>query len=201
MKYLKIVLPKLNETDIDVWSDKVHSYYTYSPHVETELKPVIVSVRGYSLRSAKHQTSGVDESDDTANNDEPKPKKAKNFRPSWSGPSPEKLLAHANALINKVTNYVTKLVDAKYGGKKPTVSSGDKSNLNVEMSNISNDASWPVETPANPKTVRGNQDKQAHTIRCKICIESFGSIKEYNVLWHLWHALIYTVFDSMVGKP
>ena len=44
MKDLKAVVPKLNETDIDVWSDKVHSYYTYSPHVETELKPVIVSV-------------------------------------------------------------------------------------------------------------------------------------------------------------
>ena len=44
MKDLKVVVPKLNEIDIDVWSDKVHSYYTYSPHVETELKPVIVSV-------------------------------------------------------------------------------------------------------------------------------------------------------------
>ena len=44
MKHLKIVVPKLNETDIDIWSDKVHSYYTYSLHVETELKPVIVSV-------------------------------------------------------------------------------------------------------------------------------------------------------------
>ena len=44
MKDLKLVVPKLNETDIDVWSDKVRSYYTYSPHVETELKPVIVSV-------------------------------------------------------------------------------------------------------------------------------------------------------------
>ena len=44
MKDLKVVVPKLNETDINVWSDKVHSYYTYSPHVETELKLVIVSV-------------------------------------------------------------------------------------------------------------------------------------------------------------
>ena len=78
MKDLKIVVPKLNETDIDVWSDKVHSYYTYFLHVETEFKPVIVSVRGYSLRSAKHQIGGTDESGDSVNNDEPKPKKAKN---------------------------------------------------------------------------------------------------------------------------
>ena len=49
IKDLKVVVSKLNETDIDVWSDKVRTYYTYPPHVETELKPVIVSVRGYSL--------------------------------------------------------------------------------------------------------------------------------------------------------
>ena len=46
MKDLKTVVPKLNETDIDVWSDKVRSYHTYSSHVETELKPVIVSIQG-----------------------------------------------------------------------------------------------------------------------------------------------------------
>ena len=77
MKDLKVVVPKLNETDIDVWSDKVRSYYTYSPHVETELKPVIVSIRGYSLWSAKHKIGGTDQSGDSLNNDEPKPKKAK----------------------------------------------------------------------------------------------------------------------------
>ena len=75
---------------------------------------------------------------------------------------------------------MTKPVDAKYGGKKPIVSSVDKSNLNVEMTDVSNKATQPVETTANPKSVHGNQDKQACTIRCKICIESFGSIKELN---------------------
>ena len=50
MKDLKVVVPKLNETDTDVWSDKVCTYYIYNPlHVETELKPIIVSVHGYSL--------------------------------------------------------------------------------------------------------------------------------------------------------
>ena len=77
MKNLKVVVPKLNETDINVWSDKVRSYYTYSPHVETELKPVIVSVQGYSLRSAKHQNHGTDVLGDSVNDDEPVPKKAK----------------------------------------------------------------------------------------------------------------------------
>ena len=81
MKDLKVVVPKLNETDIDIWSDKVCSYYTYSPHVETELKPVIVSVRGYSLRSAKHQNDGTDVSGDSVNDYEPVPKKPKTLDP------------------------------------------------------------------------------------------------------------------------
>ena len=141
MKDLKVVVPKLNETDIDIWSDKVHSYYTYSQHVETELKPVIVSVQGYSLRSAKHQNDGTDVSGDSVNDYEPVPKKAKDSRPSRSGPSPERLLAHANALINKVSSYATKPVDAKFGGKKTIVLSGNETKLNVEMPDVSNEAS------------------------------------------------------------
>ena len=66
IKDLKVVLSKLNETDINIWSDKVHTYYTYPPHVETELKTVIASVRGYSLWSAKHQEDGTDMSGDCA---------------------------------------------------------------------------------------------------------------------------------------
>ena len=75
---------------------------------------------------------------------------------------------------------MTKPVDAKYGGKKPIVSSGDETKLNVEMTDVSSEASQPVETTVNLKSVCGNQDKHVHTIRCKICIESFGSIKELN---------------------
>ena len=126
MKDLKIVVPRLNETDIDVWSDKVCT------HVETELKPVIASVCGYNFRSARHFEDVTDENDG-----EPVHKKAKDSCPSRSGPSPERLLAHANALINKVSSFVTKPVDAKYGGKKPRVLSGDKIKLNVETANTS----------------------------------------------------------------
>ena len=91
MKNLKVVVPKLNETDINVWSDKVRTYYTYDPpHVETELKTVIVSVCGYSLQSAKHQGDDTDMPDNSlpVNNGEPVPKKAKDSCPLRSGPSP-----------------------------------------------------------------------------------------------------------------
>ena len=48
-----------------------------------------------------------------------------------------RLLAHANALINRVSSFMTKPVDAKYGGKKPIVSSGEKIKLNVETAGVS----------------------------------------------------------------
>ena len=178
MKNLKVVVPKLNETDIDAWSDKVHTNYTYNPpHVETELKPMIVSVCGYSLQSAKHQGDDIDVPDNSVNDGEPVPKKAKDSCPLRSGPSPERLLAHANALINKVSRFITKPVDAKYGGKKTIVSSDEKIKRNVEMPSVSTEASQPVETTG---SVQGTQDRHTCTIRCKICKESFGSIKELN---------------------
>ena len=71
------------------------------------------------------------------NDDELVPKKAKDSHPSRSGPSPERLLAHANALINRVSSFMTKPVDAKYGGKKPIVSSGEKTKPNVETAGVS----------------------------------------------------------------
>ena len=150
--------------------------------METELKPVIVSVHGYSLRSAKHQGDDTDMPDDSlpVNDGEPVPKKAKDSRALRSGPSPERLLAHANALINKVSSFITKPVDAKYSGKKSIVSSGEKIKRNVETSNVSTESSRPVETTDNSTSVQGTQDKPTHTIRCKICKESFGSIKELN---------------------
>ena len=45
-------------------------------------------------------------------------------------------------------------------------------------------------TTVNPKSVCGNQDKQACTIWCKICIESFGSIKELNNHHRVDHGVV-----------
>ena len=92
-------------------------------------------------------------SGNSVNDDELVLKNAKDSCPSQSGPSPERLLAHANSLINKVSSFMTKPVDAKYGGKKPIVSSGEKIKLNVEMAGVSTEASQPVETTDNSTAV------------------------------------------------
>ena len=130
-------MPKLNETEIDVWSDEVHSYYTYDlPPLETEFKPMIASVPGYSLRSGssgshmqQEDVDSMQEDSPMGNEGEPVPKKAKNPRPLPSGPSPERLLAHANALINRVSSFVTKLVNAKYGNKSMAITGENQTEM------------------------------------------------------------------------
>ena len=110
----------------------------------------------------------------TGTEGEPLPKKAKNQCPLPSGPSPERLLAHANALINKVSSFVTKPVNAKYGNKG-MATTHDRPNQNVETPSAPMDPPLPVETEATT-----THDKPTRTIRYKICKESFFSIKELN---------------------
>ena len=156
LKDLKVVVQKLD--------DSVNEEPTGSANspVETELKPIITSVHGYNLR-----LSWPYEEDTDDNDDEPKHKRSKGARPSRSGPSPERLLAHANALINKVSSFVS-----KPSNEPPN----DGTVSNVETSSQTNDQILPVETSSSTPV----RNKPAHTIRCKICTDSFCSIKELN---------------------
>ena len=156
LKDLKVVVHKLDDLVKDESTGTVNS------PVETELKPIITSVCGYNLHSTR-----LHEGDTDDNDDKPKQKKPKGARPSRSGPSPERLLAHANALINKVSSFVSK------PSNEP---SNDGTVSNVETSSQTNDQMLPVEM-SNSTPIH---NKPAHIIQCKICIDSFGSIKELN---------------------
>ena len=152
LKDLKVVVQKLD--------DLVNEESTGSANspVETELKPIITSVRGYNLCSSRPYEEDTDNNDD-----EPEHKRSKRACPSRSGPSPERLLAHANALINKVSSFVSK------PSNKP---SNDGTVSNLETSSRTNDQMLPVEM-SHSTPVRS---KPAHTIWCKICIDLFCSI-------------------------
>ena len=138
------------------------------------------NVRGYSTRSGpsgshtEQNDIGSSQEVKKGKEGEPVPKKAKSTRPLPSGPSLERLLAHANAFINKVSNFVTKPVNAKYGNKDmtPTV---ERPKRNVGTPSVSTEQPHPVETEDTP-----THNKLARTIKCKICKESFGSIKKLN---------------------
>ena len=82
LKDLKVVVHKLD--------DLVNEEPTGSANspMETELKPIITSVRGYNLCSSRPYEEDTDDNDD-----KPKQKRSKGARPSRSGPSPERLLA------------------------------------------------------------------------------------------------------------
>ena len=154
LKDLKVVVRKLD--------DSVNEPSTGSANspVETELKPIITSVRGYNLHSSRPYEEDTDDCDD-----EPKHKITKRARPSRIGPSPERLLAHANALINKVSSFVSKPSNEQ---------SNDRLGSNLETSSQTNDQALPVETSNNTPVRR----KPIRTVRCKICTDSFCSIKE-----------------------
>ena len=124
LKDLKVVVQKLDDL---VNEESTGS--AYSP-VETELKPIITSVCGYNLCSSRPYEEDTDDNDD-----EPKHKRSKRARPSRSGPSPEWLLAHANALINKVSSFVSK--PSNEPSNVRTVS-------NLETSSRTNDQMLPV---------------------------------------------------------
>ena len=93
LKDLKVVVQKLDDLVNEESTGRANS------PVETELKPIITSVCGYNLRSSRPYEEDTDDNDD-----EPKHKRSKRARPSRSGPSPERLLAHTNALIKKVSS-------------------------------------------------------------------------------------------------
>ena len=156
LKDLKVVVHKLDNLVNEEPTGSANS------PVETELKPIITSVCVYNLRSSQPYEGDTDDNDD-----EPKQKRSKGARPSRSGPSPERLLAHANALINKVSSFVLK------PSNEP---SNDGTVSNVETSSQTNDQMLPVEMSSSTPVC----NKLAHTIRCKICIDSFCSIKELN---------------------
>ena len=98
-------IPNLNDVKVGVHKqdDLVvdESTGTVNSPVETELKPIITSGHGYNLHSTQPHEGDTDDNDD-----EPKHKKPKGGHPSRSGPSLERLLAHANALISKVSSFV-----------------------------------------------------------------------------------------------
>ena len=142
LKDLKVVVHKLD----DLVNDELTG--TANSPVETELKPIITSVRGYNLRSTRPHEGDTDDNDD-----EPKQKRSKGTRPSRSGPSPERLLAHANALINKVCSFVSK--PSNEPSNNGTVS-------NVETSSQTNHQMLPVET-SNSTPVR-KQTCSHHTV-------------------------------------
>ena len=108
------------------------------------------------------------------------PKKPKDSYPSRSGPSPERLLAHANALIQKVNKYVTKPVNAKFGvntgwikdhAPSPHVETGDEETQASQVETTENESELPIGKP---------KSKSHCTVKCKICKGAFKSVSALN---------------------
>ena len=167
----------LRPVDIDVWTDIVHKYYQFVPSPVETVK--IISVRGYGLWSAVKREAREVKMETSYK--EPVPKKTKDTRPPHSGPSPERLLAHANALIQKVNQFVTKPINAKFGETSGQITD-QAPGPHVEASNDETPSSQ-VETSkseSEPLSVKPIKSKSHRTVKCKICKGVFKSIRDLN---------------------
>ena len=169
----------LSAIDIDVGTDAVHMYHEFIPsHVETDSMPEIAKIRGYGLRSAV-KCEAIQLKEEPLQ-EEPVEKKAKDTCPPRSGPCPERLLAHANVLINKVSQFITKPVNAKFG-ITPTKSTEQASQQHVEMSDENPSSQVEtLESEAEQSKQNASKPKSYHSVQCKICKGVFGSIKDLN---------------------
>ena len=105
-------------------------------------------------------------------------KKAKDTHPPRSGPSPERLLACANALINKVSQFITKPVNAKFG-ITPTKTTEQASHQHVETSDENPSSQVKTsESEAEQSKQNASKPKSRRSVWCKICKGVFGSIKD-----------------------
>ena len=168
-KRLQINLPRLDETEIDVWTGKVHTYFNSGlVQVETDTKPAIMH------RHSESQNEPTVSKIVTIIKEEAVSELVTKKQRHDTETSPEELLAHANALINRVSKFITKPVDAKYGGKHPNKSS----KVHVEPDTSEN---LPVETDASPTTLPTSVPKPVRTVKCRMCKQVFDSVKSLNV--------------------
>ena len=138
----------------------------------------ITDVRGYGLRSAVKRELCEPKAETPY--EDLVPKKSKDSHPPRSGPSPECLLAHANALIRKVNQYVTKPENAKFGETTRRITDQATSPY-VETSNDETPASQ-VETKENESElpIAKPKSKSHRTVKCKICKGAFNSVRDLN---------------------
>ena len=98
----------------------------------------------------------------------------------------DQLIDHANALINTAKTFVTKPVGCKHSQKHTTVSHVEKNNKTnvldvLHVVTMDKLATLQVETDSSskPRTADSSGVK-CRKIKCKMCVEIFGSVKELN---------------------
>ena len=176
---LEVHLKRVSDIESDIWCNCVVDYYKPTP--APEVTPVISGVKGYGLRKRliKEEFPLEDQSkSDTIATD--------------------KLIDQAKALINTVKTFITKPVKRKHGSKsgfspsstsktKPTNNALDvlqeQTVRNLTPLHVGTDGSTKPSTEVPPPAKRWK-------IRCKLCDNTFSSVKGLNTHHHKDHGIV-----------
>ena len=176
---LKVQLERVSEIESDIWCNSVIDYYKFTP--TPEASPVIKVVKGYGLR--KRQSK---EHFDLVNQSQP------------DTTATDQLIDQAKALINTAKTFVTKPVKRKHSSKSGSSStSTSKTRPKVKALDVLQEQTVRKLTTFHVGTdgsMNANTDvppsSKCRKIRCKLCENTFSSVKELNIHHHKDHGIV-----------
>ena len=177
---LEVHLERLSEIELDIWCNHVVEYYKFSS--APEITPVIRDVKGYGLCKCQLK--------DDFPLEEPSQSQSDTL-------ATDKLIDQANALIKTAKTFITKPVKRKHGSKSFSASSTSRTQLkanaldslqeqtvrNLTTLHVGTDRTM---TPSNKMPTPAKRRK----IRCKLCVNTFSSVKELNTHHHKDHGIV-----------
>ena len=170
---LTVKLDRIHPLDIDIWSNKVSSYYVFTK--PKEVIPIISDVKGYGLctRPIKTEHTAVDINEDKT----------------------DQLIDQAHALIDTAKTFATKPVSHKHPKKQPAMVAEpgkvpkaldllqDMTVNKLRTLHVETDGSTrPSDSvPTAPKRRK---------IKCKMCDETFSSVQDLNLHHRQDHGVV-----------
>ena len=174
---LEVHLERVSEIESDIWCNLVIDYYKFTS--APEVTPVISDIEGYGLR--KRQIKEEFPLEDQSQSDTT---------------ATDKLIDQANALINTAKTFITKPVKRKHGsksGSSPRSTSKTKPKGNaldvLQEQTVRNLTTLHVGTDRSMKPSVPPPSK-SQKIRCKLCDNTFLSVKRLNTHHHKDHGIV-----------
>ena len=175
---LEVHLERVSGIKSDIWCNRVVDYYKFTS--APEVTPVISDVKGDGLR--KRQIKEEFPLEDQSQSDTI---------------ATDKLIDQAKALINTAKTFVTKPVKRKYGSKSFSPSSTGRTQpkgnaldalqeqtvRNLTTLCVGTDGTMTPSAEVPPPAKRWK-------IRCKLCDNTFSSVKELNTHHHKDHSIV-----------
>ena len=170
----KIKLDRMQPIEIDIWCNTVQDYHEFK--IPKEITPVISEVKGYGLRARPIKSEPITE--------DPKSDKT------------DQLIDQVQALIDTAKTFATKPVNRKHSRKRSTENTL-KPDAKLKALDVLHEMTVNNLSTLHVGTDGTNvpSDSVPHTpkkrkIKCKMCSEIFGSMRELNVHHKKDHGIV-----------